>query len=210
MRSFIDLCLELGVLRFGEFKLKSGRLSPYFFNAGLFNSGRALAELGRAYAQAIQSSSIQYDVLFGPAYKGIPLVATTAVALADHHGRSAPWSFNRKEAKDHGEGGNIVGAPLQGRVLIVDDVITAGTAIREATDIIRGAGAEPVGVVLALDRQERGQGNLSAVQEVEQTLQLPVTSILRLADLIDYLRQSGDAAQLAAIERYRGEYGVSA
>jgi orotate phosphoribosyltransferase len=209
MRSFIDLCLELGVLRFGEFKLKSGRLSPYFFNAGLFNSGRALAELGRAYAQAIQSSGMQFDVLFGPAYKGIPLVSSTAVALADHHGRSVPWAFNRKEAKDHGEGGNIVGAPLRGRVLIVDDVITAGTAIREATDIIRGAGAEPVGVVLALDRQERGQGSLSAVQEVEQTLQLPVTSILRLADLIDYLRQSGDAAQLAAIERYRGQYGVT-
>jgi orotate phosphoribosyltransferase len=208
MRSFIDLCLELGVLRFGEFKLKSGRLSPYFFNAGLFNSGRALAELGRAYAQAIQNSGIQFDVLFGPAYKGIPLVATTSVALANHHGRSVPWAFNRKEAKDHGEGGNIVGAPLKGRVLIVDDVITAGTAIREATDIIRSAGAEPVGVVLALDRQERGQGQLSAVQEVEQTLQLPVTSILRLADLIEYLRQSGDATQLAAIERYRGQYGV--
>jgi orotate phosphoribosyltransferase len=208
MPSFIDLCLELGVLRFGEFKLKSGRLSPYFFNAGLFNSGRALAELGRAYAQAIQRSGIEFDVLFGPAYKGIPLVATTSVALADHHGRSMPWSFNRKEAKDHGEGGNIVGAPLRGRVLIVDDVITAGTAIREATDIIRAAGAEPVGVVLALDRQERGQGSLSAVQEVEQMLRLPVTSILRLADLIDYLRQSGDAGQLAAVERYRAEYGV--
>jgi orotate phosphoribosyltransferase len=208
MPSFIDLCLELGVLRFGEFKLKSGRLSPYFFNAGLFNSGRALAELGRAYAQAIQSSGIEFDVLFGPAYKGIPLVSTTAVALSDHHGRNTPWAFNRKEAKDHGEGGNIVGAPLRGRVLIVDDVITAGTAIREATDIIRGVGAEPVGVVLALDRQERGQGQLSAVQEVEQTLQLPVTSILQLADLIEYLRLSGDAAQLAAIQRYRGEYGV--
>lgn len=209
MRSFIDLCLELGVLRFGEFKLKSGRLSPYFFNAGLFNSGRALAELGRAYARAIQGAGLQFDVLFGPAYKGIPLVATTAVALADHHGHSVPWAFNRKEAKDHGEGGNIVGAPLRGRVLIVDDVITAGTAIREAVDIIRGAGAEPVGVVLALDRQERGRGELSAVQEVEQTLHLPVTSILRLTDLIEYLRQGGDAAQLAAIERYRGEYGVA-
>jgi orotate phosphoribosyltransferase len=210
MPSFIDLCLELGVLRFGEFKLKSGRLSPYFFNAGLFNSGRALAELGRAYAQAIQRAGIDFDVLFGPAYKGIPLVATTAVALADHHGRSMPWAFNRKEAKDHGEGGNIVGAPLKGRVLIVDDVITAGTAIREATDIIRAAGADPVGVVLALDRQERGQGSLSAVQEVEQVLRLPVTSILRLADLIDYLRQSGDPGQLAAVERYRAEYGVQA
>ena len=201
MRSFIDLCLELGVLRFGEFKLKSGRVSPYFFNAGLFNSGRALAELGRAYAQTIQDAGTQFDVLFGPAYKGIPLVASTAVALADRHARNVPWAFNRKEAKDHGEGGNIVGAPLRGRVLIVDDVITAGTAIREATDIIRAAGGEPIGVVLALDRQERGQGQWSAVQEVEQTLQLPVTSILRLADLIDYKRESGDAAQLEAIER---------
>jgi orotate phosphoribosyltransferase len=209
MRSFIDLCLELGVLRFGEFKLKSGRVSPYFFNAGLFNSGRALAALGRAYAEAIQAANLEFDVLFGPAYKGIPLVAATAVALADHFDRDVPWAFNRKEAKDHGEGGSIVGAPLRGRVLIVDDVITAGTAIREATDIIRAAGAQPIGVVLALDRQERGQGSLSAVQEVEQTLQLPVTSILRLSDLIDYLRGSGDATQLAAIERYRNEYGVT-
>ncbi|MBL8268421.1 orotate phosphoribosyltransferase [Steroidobacter sp.] len=208
MRSFIDLCLQLGVLRFGEFKLKSGRLSPYFFNSGLFNSGRALAELGRAYAQTIQSANLEFDVLFGPAYKGIPLVASTAVALADQHGRDVPWAFNRKEAKTHGEGGNIVGAPLRGRVLIVDDVITAGTAIREAIDIIRGAGAEPVGVILALDRQERGQGQLSAVQEVEQTLQLPVTSIVQLGDLIEYLRQAKDAAQLAAIERYRDQYGV--
>jgi orotate phosphoribosyltransferase len=205
---FIQLCLDLGVLRFGEFKLKSGRLSPYFFNAGLFNSGRALAELGRAYADAISSGAPQFDVLFGPAYKGIPLVATTAVALADRHGRSVPWSFNRKEAKDHGEGGNIVGAPLRGRVLIVDDVITAGTAIREAIDIIQAAGAQPAGVVLALDRQERGQGALSAVQEVEQTLGLPVTSILKLADLIAYLESAGDAAQLDAIRRYRSEFGV--
>jgi orotate phosphoribosyltransferase len=205
--SFISLCLELGVLRFGEFKLKSGRISPYFFNAGLFNSGRALAELGRAYAQAIQSAGLSFDVLFGPAYKGIPLVTATAVALADQHGRNLPWSFNRKEAKDHGEGGNIVGAPLRGRVLIVDDVITAGTAIREAVEIIRGAGAEPVGVVLALDRQERGQGELSAVQEVERHLQLPVTSILKLADLIAWLERSGTAEQLAAVQRYRGQYG---
>jgi orotate phosphoribosyltransferase len=209
MSSFIDLCLQLGVLRFGEFKLKSGRISPYFFNSGLFHSGRALAELGRAYAQAIQATGVQFDVLFGPAYKGIPLVASTAIALADQHGRDVPWAFNRKEAKNHGEGGNIVGAPLHGRVLIVDDVITAGTAIREAIDIIRNTGAQPIGVMLALDRQERGQGPLSAVQEVEQTLQLPVTSILRLADLIDYLRQSGDATQLAAVERYRNEYGVT-
>lgn len=207
--SFISLCLELGVLRFGEFKLKSGRISPYFFNAGLFNSGRALAGLGRAYAQAIVQGGLSFDVLFGPAYKGIPLVASTAVALADQHGRSVPWSFNRKEAKDHGEGGVIVGAPLQGRVLIVDDVITAGTAIREALDIIRTAGAQPVGVVLALDRQERGQGTLSAVQEVEQTLGLPVTSILKLTDLISYLQATGNAAQLAAVQKYRSEYGVA-
>jgi orotate phosphoribosyltransferase len=206
--SFISLCLELGVLRFGEFKLKSGRLSPYFFNAGLFNSGRALAELGRAYADAIQAANLSFDVLFGPAYKGIPLVATTAVALADRHARNVPWSFNRKEAKDHGEGGNIVGAPLRGRVLIVDDVITAGTAIREAIDIIRAAGAEPVGVVLALDRQERGQGELSAVQEVERNLGLPVTSILKLADLVAWLESAGNATQLAAVRRYRSEYGV--
>jgi orotate phosphoribosyltransferase len=208
--SFIDLCLELGVLRFGEFKLKSGRMSPYFFNAGLFNSGRALAELGRHYAQAIQDADIPFDVLFGPAYKGIPLVATSAIALADGHGRSVPWAFNRKEAKDHGEGGSIVGAPLRGRVLIVDDVITAGTAIRESIDIIRAAGAEPVGVVLALDRQERGQGALSAVQEVERNLHLPVRSIIKLADLIAWLERSGDARQLESLRRYRSEYGVEA
>src|SRR5687768_260702 len=182
--SFIDLCLDLGVLRFGEFKLKSGRTSPYFFNAGLFKSGRALLELGRHYAQAIQSAELQYDLLFGPAYKGIPLVTTTAIALADRHGRDVPWAFNRKEAKDHGEGGTIVGTPLAGRVLIVDDVITAGTAIRESVDIIRAAGATPVGVVIALDRQERGQSTRSAVQEVEQDLGLPVTSIIKLSDLI--------------------------
>jgi orotate phosphoribosyltransferase len=208
--SFIDLCLELGVLRFGEFKLKSGRMSPYFFNAGLFNSGRALAELGRHYAAAIQKAGIECDVLFGPAYKGIPLVAATAIALADSFGRSLPWAFNRKEAKDHGEGGSIVGSPLRGRVLIIDDVITAGTAIRESIDIIRAAGAEPVGVVLALDRQERGQGELSAVQEVERTFDLPVVSILKLEDLIVYLEGTGNAEQLAAVRRYREAYGVAA
>lgn len=207
--SFIELCLGLGVLRFGEFKLKSGRLSPYFFNAGGFNTGRALAELGRHYAAAIERSSLQFDVLFGPAYKGIPLVASASVALADRYGRDVPWAFNRKEAKDHGEGGTIVGAPLRGRVLIVDDVITAGTAIREAIEIITAAGGQPAGVVLALDRQERGTGQLSAVQEVEQTLRLPVTSILRLADLIDYLEQSGNDSQLAATRAYRAQYGVA-
>ncbi|HKE96170.1 MAG TPA: orotate phosphoribosyltransferase [Povalibacter sp.] len=208
--SFIDLCLELGVLRFGEFKLKSGRTSPYFFNAGLFNSGRALAGLGRFYAAAIQQAGLAFDVLFGPAYKGIPLVSTTAVALADHHQRNVPWCFNRKEAKDHGEGGNIVGAPLHGRALIIDDVMTAGTAIRESVELIRAAGATPVGVVIALDRQERGQTERSAVQEVEQVLGLPVTSILKLADLISHLQATGDAQQLAALQRYRNEYGVSA
>jgi orotate phosphoribosyltransferase len=197
-------------LRFGEFKLKSGRMSPYFFNAGLFNSGRALAELGRHYAAAIQKAGIECDVLFGPAYKGIPLVAATAIALADSFGRSLPWAFNRKEAKDHGEGGSIVGSPLRGRVLIIDDVITAGTAIRESIDIIRAAGAEPVGVVLALDRQERGQGELSAVQEVERTFDLPVVSILKLEDLIVYLEGTGNAEQLAAVRRYREAYGVAA
>jgi orotate phosphoribosyltransferase len=207
--SFIDLCLELGVLRFGEFKLKSGRVSPYFFNAGLFSSGRALAQLGRHYADAIQAANPRFDVLFGPAYKGIPLVTAAAVALANHHGRDVPWAFNRKEAKDHGEGGNIVGAPLRGRVLIVDDVITAGTAIREAVDIITATGAQPVGVVLALDRQERGQAELSAVQEVERRLGLPVTSILKLEDLITYLETSGNETQLAAVRRYRSEYGVA-
>jgi len=207
--SFIDLCLRLGVLRFGEFKLKSGRLSPYFFNAGSFNTGGGLAELGRHYADAIHKTAWSFDVLFGPAYKGIPLVAAASIALADRHGRDAPWAFNRKEAKDHGEGGNIVGTPLRGRVLIIDDVITAGTAIREAVDIITAAGAQPVGVVLALDRQERGTGQLSAVQEVEQTLGLPVTSILKLADLVAYLERSGNASQLAATRAYRGQYGVA-
>lgn len=206
--SFIDLCLDLGVLRFGEFKLKSGRTSPYFFNAGLFKSGRALAELGRHYAQAMQGASLDYDMLFGPAYKGIPLVATTAIALADHHRRDTPWAFNRKEAKDHGEGGTIVGAPLAGRVLIIDDVITAGTAIRESVDIIRAAGAKPVGVVIALDRQERGQGTLSAVQEVEQDLALPVTSIIKLQDLIVHVEKRGDAVQLEALHSYRAQYGI--
>ena len=207
--SFIDLCLRLGVLRFGEFKLKSGRLSPYFFNAGSFNTGAGLAELGRHYAEAIHKAAWPFDVLFGPAYKGIPLVAAASIALADRYGRDAPWAFNRKEAKDHGEGGTIVGTPLRGRVLIIDDVITAGTAIREAIDIITAAGAQPVGVVLALDRQERGTGQLSAVQEVEQTLHLPVTSILKLADLIEYLERSGNASQLAATRAYRGQYGVA-
>lgn len=207
-QAFIQLCLDLGVLRFGQFKLKSGRISPYFFNAGLFNTGRALAELGRHYAYTIEASGLSFDVLFGPAYKGIPLVAATAVALADHHGRSLPWAFNRKEAKDHGEGGLIVGANLGGRVLIVDDVMTAGTAIRESLQIIKAEGAVPVGVVIALDRQERGTGELSAVQEVQSRYGLPVHSILKLADLIAYLEQESAPEHLAAMRRYRDEYGV--
>jgi orotate phosphoribosyltransferase len=208
MPSFIDLCLELGVLRFGEFKLKSGRISPYFFNAGLFNDGRALAQLGKHYADAIQASQVPFDMVFGPAYKGIPLVATTAVALADRHGRNVPWAFNRKEAKDHGEGGTIVGTPLAGRVLIIDDVISAGTAIRESVEIIRKSSATPAGIVIALDRQERGQGPRSAVQEVEQDLGVPVISIAKLADLIGHLEQSGDAAQLKAMRAYQAQYGI--
>jgi len=178
-------------------------------NAGLFDDGAKLGRLAQFYARRLLASGLQFDVLFGPAYKGIPLVAAASIALADRHGRDAPWAFNRKEAKDHGEGGTIVGTPLRGRVLIIDDVITAGTAIREAIDIITAQGAQPVGVVLALDRQERGTGQLSAVQEVEQTLGLPVTSILKLVDLIEYLERSGDASQLAATRAYRGQYGVA-
>jgi orotate phosphoribosyltransferase len=205
---FIELCLELGVLRFGEFKLKSGRLSPYFFNAGLFNTGRAIAGLGRYYARAAALSGIEYDMLFGPAYKGIPLVTATAAALAEHEGLNLPYAFNRKEAKDHGEGGTIVGSPLQGRVLIVDDVITAGTAIRESVEIIRAHGATPAGVLIALDREERGQGERSAVQEVREAFGLPVVSVLRLRDLMAHLEAAGDAATLAAVRAYRDQYGV--
>jgi orotate phosphoribosyltransferase len=209
-QAFVDFCVKLGVLRFGEFRLKSGRLSPYFFNAGLFNHGSAIAQLGRFYASKIVDSKLQYDMLFGPAYKGVPLVTSAAIALADHHGCDKPWAFNRKEAKDHGEGGNIVGTPLKGRVLIVDDVITAGTAIRESVDLIQAAGATPCGIILALDRQERGQSNLSAVQEVEQQFGLPVTSIVRLADLIDHLRDSQQSSGLLkAVERYRDQYGIA-
>ena len=207
--SFIDLCLELGVLRFGEFTLKSGRVSPYFFNAGLFSTGRAIAGLGRHYADALVASGLQYDMLFGPAYKGIPLVTTTAAALAQHHGVDRPFAFNRKEAKDHGEGGTIVGAKLAGRVLIVDDVITAGTAIRESVEIICRAGASPAGVLIALDREERGQGERSAVQEVEQGLGLPVIAVLRLRDLLAHLERSGEAATLGAVRAYRERYGTA-
>jgi orotate phosphoribosyltransferase len=205
---FIRLCLDLGVLRFGEFTLKSGRVSPYFFNAGLFNTGRAIASLGRHYARAAALSGVQFDMLFGPAYKGIPLVTTTAAALAEHEGMNLPYAFNRKEAKGHGEGGMIVGAPLAGRVLIVDDVITAGTAIRESVEIIRSHGATPAGVLIALDREERGQGERSAVQEVRDSYGLPVVSVLRLRDLMDHLESQGEGVTLAAVRAYRDRYGV--
>ena len=208
-QQFIRFCLGLGVLRFGEFTLKSGRVSPYFFNAGLFNTGGAMPALGRFYASALVDSGIEYDMLFGPAYKGIPLVTATATALADRHGIDRPLAFNRKETKDHGEGGSIVGAPLAGRVLIVDDVITAGTAIRESQTLIEGAGARIGGVLIALDRQERGQGERSAVQEVQETMGVPVVSIIGLADLVEHLRAVPErATELAAVADYQRAYGV--
>lgn len=208
-REFIQFALERGVLRFGEFTLKSGRVSPYFFNAGLFDSGLALAKLGRFYAQALVDSGLSYDVVFGPAYKGIPLAATTAIALAEEHQSDVPWCFNRKEAKDHGEGGTLVGAPLAGRVVIVDDVITAGTAIREVMHIIQAQAAQAVGVLIALDRQERGTGALSAIQEVERDFNMPVISIVSLQQVLEYLAQSVELKQyLPAVERYREEYGI--
>ena len=208
-REFIQFALERGVLRFGEFTLKSGRVSPYFFNAGLFDSGLALAKLGRFYAQALVDSGLSYDVVFGPAYKGIPLAATTAVALAEQHQRDVPWCFNRKEAKQHGEGGSLVGAPLAGQVLIVDDVITAGTAIREVMQIIQAQGAQAAGVLIALDRQERGSGELSAIQEVERDFKMPVLSIVSLAQVLQFLTESPELKQyLPAVERYRENYGI--
>jgi orotate phosphoribosyltransferase len=206
---FLQFAIDAGVLKFGEFTLKSGRVSPYFFNAGLFNSGGHLARLGRFYAQAIVESGLDFDILFGPAYKGIPLASAAAIALFDHHGRDLPWCFNRKEAKDHGEGGNLVGAPLTGRVLIVDDVITAGTAIRESLDIIGAAGARTTGVVIALDRQERGKGKRSAIQEVEQDLGLSVISIVTLSEMQSFLAGKPEfETALRDIDRYRDEYGV--
>ena len=205
---FIDLCMNLGVLKFGSFTLKSGRDSPYFFNAGLFNTGAAISAVGRAYAATLAASNLSFDMLFGPAYKGIPLVTATAVALAEAEGRSVGFAFNRKEAKDHGEGGNIIGKPLQGKVLIVDDVITAGTAIRECIDLIRAAGATPAGVLLALDRQERGGGGLSAVQEVREQFAIPVIAIIGLADLIRHMQAQGRSAEVASMQHYRTRYGV--
>ena len=207
-QEFIEFALAQNVLRFGEFKTKAGRLSPYFFNAGLFNDGAALDRLSQFYAKAIQASGIPVDMLYGPAYKGIPLVSVTALALA-RSGRNLPFAFNRKEAKDHGEGGNIIGTPLSGRVLIIDDVISAGTSVRESVEIIREAGATPCGVVIALDRMERGTGSLSAVQEVEQDYRIPVVAVASLDDLMAYLKQRPDfAVHEAAVSRYRQEYGV--
>jgi orotate phosphoribosyltransferase len=207
---FLELALELGVLKFGEFKLKSGRTSPYFFNAGLFNTGYALSKLGRFYAAALVESEIEFDMLFGPAYKGIPLVAVTASALADQHASNYPFSFNRKEAKAHGEGGQLIGAPLAGRVVIVDDVITAGTAIGEAAEIIRSAGAEVSGVLVSLDRQEIGKvGHQSALQEVAERLSVPVVSIVNLTDLIGHLEQAPEfRSHLPEVVRYREHYGA--
>ena len=206
---FVDFMLEIGALKFGEFTLKSGRVSPYFFNAGQFNQGNHLSQLGQFYAQAIEASGIKFDVLFGPAYKGIPLVAATAIALNDSFNRSVPYSFNRKEAKDHGEGGNIVGHPLEGDILIIDDVITAGTAIREAKDIINANGAKTKGVVVALDRQEKGKGELSAIQEVEQNFGIAVVSIINLSHIVDYLKANDDKNIIIRIESYRSQYGIS-
>ncbi len=208
-REFIELALELGVLRFGEFTLKSGRVSPYFFNAGLFNTGYAAAKLGRFYAEAIAVSGIDFDMLFGPAYKGIPLATLAAASLAEQHDIDVPYSFNRKEAKAHGEGGNIVGSQLAGKVLIVDDVITAGTAVREAYQIISAAGASIAGLVISLDRQERGQGPYSAVQELKQSLDIPVISIVQLDDLIITLEESSEYEEyLEPVLSYRKQYGV--
>ncbi len=200
--------MRLGVLKFGRFTLKSGRDSPYFFNAGLFNTGAAISAVGRAYAAAVADAGLSFDMLFGPAYKGIPLATVTAAALADTQNRSVGFAYNRKEAKDHGEGGIIVGSPLRGRVLIVDDVITAGTAIRESIDIVQTAGAIPAGVLLALDRQERGGGGLSAVQEVREQFGIPVIAIIGLAELIGHLQAQGRAEEVSSMQHYRDRYGV--
>lgn len=208
---FIALARAHNVLKFGEFTLKSGRVSPYFFNAGAFSSGAALAALGRYYAQCIIDAGVAFDVLLGPAYKGIPLATATAVALADHHGRDVPFAYNRKEAKAHGEGGVLVGAPLQGRVLVIDDVMTAGTAVTEVIGMIEQSGARFAGVVIGLDRQERGQGSLSAVQEIELAHGAPVLSLIGMSDIIAYVGQSSEIADdgiLAAMHNYREQYGV--
>lgn len=209
-KQFIEFALAKQVLKFGEFTLKSGRTSPYFFNAGLFNTGQDLAKLGRFYAAALEDAGIDYDLLFGPAYKGIPIATTTAVALADHYNKDVPYCFNRKEKKDHGEGGNLVGSELKGKVMLVDDVITAGTAIRESMEIIAANGADLSGVLIALDRQEKGKAELSAIQEVERDFNTQVVSIVKLADLITYLEQQGNMDErLQAVKAYRDQYGVA-
>ncbi|WP_421132971.1 orotate phosphoribosyltransferase [Alteromonas sp. A079] len=208
-RDFIEFAIARGVLKFGEFTLKSGRVSPYFFNAGLFNRGGDLAKLGRFYANALVDAGVEFDVLFGPAYKGIPIATTTAVALADHHDIDTPYCFNRKEAKTHGEGGTLVGSPLEGRVMLVDDVITAGTAIRESMTLIAQQQASLSGVLIALDRQERGKGELSAIQEVERDFNTQVIAIVTLADVVAYLDEQGNnTEQVAAINAYRENYGI--
>jgi orotate phosphoribosyltransferase len=208
-REFIEFAIRNQVLRFGEFTLKSGRVSPYFFNSGLFNSGASIARLGRYYAETIIRSALDFDILFGPAYKGIPLAVTTAVAIAEHHDRDIPYAFNRKEVKDHGEGGTVVGASLQGRVLIIDDVISAGTSVSESIQLIHAVGAVPAGVVVALDRQERSHGTLSAIQEVEQRHGIPVLSIVNLDQIINYISGISDMNDaLLRIQSYRGQYGV--
>ncbi|MCF2919616.1 orotate phosphoribosyltransferase [Pseudoalteromonas sp. APAL1] len=209
-KEFIEFALEKQVLKFGEFTLKSGRTSPYFFNAGLFNTGRDLARLGRFYAAALEDAGIEYDVIFGPAYKGIPIATTTAVALADHHDKDVPYCFNRKEKKAHGEGGTLVGSELKGKIMLVDDVITAGTAIRESMEIIADNGADLSGVLIALDRQEKGKAELSAIQEVERDFGTKVISIVKLADLISYLEAKGTMDEhLAAVKAYRDQYGIA-
>lgn len=208
-RDFIEFAIERGVLKFGEFTLKSGRVSPYFFNAGLFNRGGDLAKLGRFYANALMDAGVEFNVLFGPAYKGIPIATTTAVALADNHNLDVPYCFNRKEAKTHGEGGNLVGSPLEGKVMLVDDVITAGTAIRESMTLIEQQQASLSGVLIALDRQERGKGELSAIQEVERDFNTQVISIVSLADVVSYLGEKGGFDnEIAAINTYRKNYGI--
>ena len=208
-KDFVDFTLETGVLKFGEFTLKSGRVSPYFFNAGLFNTGSHLSELGKFYAQAIEASGLMFDVLFGPAYKGIPLAAAASIALNDSFNKNIPYSFNRKEVKDHGEGGSIVGHPLEGDILVIDDVITAGTAIREAQDIISSNGAITKGVIVALDRQEKGNSELSAIKEVEQIFGVSVISIINLAHIIEHLKSVNNEQILQKIESYRSQYGIN-
>ena len=210
-KEFLSFAIETGVLRFGEFKLKSGRLSPYFFNSGLFNTGASLAKLGNFYAQSLMASNVEFDLVYGPAYKGIPLASALSISLATEFGRDLPYSFNRKEAKKHGEGGVIVGAPLQGKkVLIIDDVISAGTSVRESMKIIKDNDAEAAGVIIALDRQELGKGDTTAIQEVEKEFNIPVVSIVCLGDLINYLEsEDGSEEQITAIKAYRDKYGVS-